>query len=242
MKKILIFAANPTNTNKLRLDKEVREIENSHKQAANREEVEIISKWAVRVDDLRRELLYHRPNIVHFSGHGEGDDGLVLEDDNRQMQLVSNESLGDLFKLFKNDIDCVVLNACYSQVQAEVIHQHINCVIGMNREIGDKAAIEFATGFYDGLFNGRNYQDSFEFGQNAIDLASIPESQTPQINIQDSSQSLFEQDFIDSKFKKTEDKSMSQINQDNTKGWQIEVSGGTVFIGENIVHQIPPNS
>ena len=98
MKKILILAANPTNTNQLRLDEEVREIENSHKQATNREEVEIISKWAVRVDDLRRELLYHKPNVVHFCGHGEGDDGLVLEDDNGQMQLVSNESLGEVLK------------------------------------------------------------------------------------------------------------------------------------------------
>ncbi len=223
MKKILILAANPTNTNQLRLDEEVREIEKSHKQATNREEVEIISKWAVRVDDLRRELLYHKPNVVHFCGHGEGDDGLVLEDKNGQMQLVSNESLGDLFKLFKNDLDCVVLNACYSQVQAEAIHQHINCVIGMNRVIGDKAAIEFTTGFYDGLFNGRNYQDSFEFGKNAIDLASIPESQTPQIKIKDSSQRLLDQNFIDSKLKKEAE-----------KAWQTQIHDGTAYIAETI--------
>ncbi len=53
MKKILILAANPTDTNKLRLDKEVREIQNAHRQARNREEIEIISEWALQVDDLR---------------------------------------------------------------------------------------------------------------------------------------------------------------------------------------------
>ncbi len=53
MKKILILAANPTDTNKLRLDEEVREIQAAHRQARNREEIEIISEWALQVDDLR---------------------------------------------------------------------------------------------------------------------------------------------------------------------------------------------
>jgi len=190
MKKILILAANPTDTNKLRLDEEVRSIETAHRQSKYREKIKIISKWGIRVDDLRGELLYHKPNIVHFCGHGEGDKGLVLENQYGQKQFVSSESLGELFKLFENDVECVVLNACYSEVQAEAIHQHINCLIGMNQAIGDKAAIKFATGFYEALANGRNYQDSFDFGRNAIDLQSIPESQTPQIKIRDISQGL----------------------------------------------------
>ncbi|MGB3655130.1 MAG: CHAT domain-containing protein [Rivularia sp. (in: cyanobacteria)] len=195
----MILAANPTDTSKLRLDVEVREIQAAHRQARNREEIEIISGWAVRVDDLRSAILYHKPNIVHFCGHGAGDDGLLLENKSGQKQFVSSESLAGLFKLFKNDVECVVMNACYSEVQAEAIHQHINCVIGMNKAIGDKAAIEFATGFYDALTNSRNYQDSFEFGCNAIDLENIPESQTPQIKIKDSSKSLLEADAIYSK-------------------------------------------
>ncbi|MEM6398790.1 MAG: CHAT domain-containing protein [Cyanobacteria bacterium P01_D01_bin.116] len=211
MKKILILASNPTDTSKLRLDEEVREIQNAHKQAKNREEIEIFSEWAIRVDDLRRALLYHKPNIVHFCGHGAGDDGLVLENQYGQQQFVGGESLAGLFKLFDSDVECVVLNACYSEVQAEAIHQHINCVIGMNKAIGDKAAIKFATGFYDALANGRNYQDSFDFGWNAIDLKSIPESQIPQIKIKDSSKSLLSLDLIDTLTRK-EDLKMAGRN------------------------------
>ena len=199
MKKILILAANPTDTSKLRLDEEVREIENVYRKATFREEIEIITKWAVQVDDLRSAALYHKPNIIHFSGHGAGDDGLVLENQFGQMQLVSSESLAGLFKLFKNDVECVVMNACYSEVQAEAIHEHINCVVGMNYKIGDKAAIEFATGFYDALTNARNYQDSFEFGKNALDLENIPESGIPQIKIKDTSKSLIDVNLINSK-------------------------------------------
>ncbi|MEM1394356.1 MAG: CHAT domain-containing protein [Cyanobacteria bacterium P01_H01_bin.150] len=187
MKKILIFAANPTDTKKLRLDEEVREIDASLRGGKHREKFQIISKWAVRVEDLRRGLLDYEPQIVHFSGHGSGTQGLAFENNSGQMQLVSAQALAGLFKQFP-EIECVVLNACYSEVQAEAIHQHIDCVIGMNLAIGDNAAIKFAVGFYDGLGAGRDYQESFELGCNAIDLQNIPESQTPQIKIRNNSE------------------------------------------------------
>ncbi|MEM6401315.1 MAG: CHAT domain-containing protein [Cyanobacteria bacterium P01_D01_bin.116] len=186
MKKILILAANPTDTtNKLQLDEEVREIQSSLERARLRDKFEIIPKLAVRVDDLQRALLDHEPHIVHFCGHGVGEQGLVLENDSGQMQLVSTQALVGLFKLFLK-IECVVLNACYTEVQAEAIHKHIDCVIGMSVAISDKAAIKFAVGFYNALGAGRNYQEAFEFGCNAIDLQNIPESQTPKIKIRDS--------------------------------------------------------
>jgi AAA-like domain/TIR domain/CHAT domain len=182
MKKILILTANPKNTDKLRLDEEVREIEEGLQRSRRRDQFEIISRWAVRPDDLRRALLDHEPQIVHFSGHGAGTDGLVLENTAGQMKLVSTQSLARLFKLFQNKVECVLLNACYSGTQAAAIHEHIDCVIGMNQAIGDQAAIQFAVGFYDGLGAGRSYQEAFEFGLVALDLEGISETATPQIN------------------------------------------------------------
>ena len=179
MEKILILTANPKNTDQLRLDEEVREIEASLERAKKREQFEIVTRWALRVDDLRRALLDHEPKIVHFSGHGAGEDGLALENSSGKMQLVSTDSLARLFKLFKDKIDCVVFNACYSETQAEAIHQYIDCVVGMNKAIGDRAAIEFAVGFYDALGAGKSYTDAYEFGCSAIDLEGITESLTP---------------------------------------------------------------
>jgi hypothetical protein len=179
VKKILILTANPKNTDKLRLDEEVREIQAGLERARKRDRFEIVTRWALRVDDLRRALLDHEPQIVHFSGHGGGKHGLALENSSGQMQLVSTESLARLFNLFKDKIECVVFNACYSEAQAEAIHQHINCVVGMNKAFGDRAAIEFAVGFYDALGAGKSYEVAYEFGCSAIDLESIPESATP---------------------------------------------------------------
>jgi hypothetical protein len=180
VKKILILTANPKNTDKLRLDEEVREIEEGLQRSRSRDQFEIIAKWAIRPDDLRRALLDHEPQIVHFSGHGAGTEGLVLENNAGQIKLVSAQSLARLFKLFQDKVECVLLNACYSEAQAEAIHQHIHHVIGMSEAIGDRAAIEFAVGFYDGLGAGRSYADAFEFGLSAIDLEGIQETATPQ--------------------------------------------------------------
>jgi hypothetical protein len=179
VKKILIVSANPTNTNQLRLNEEVREIQDGLERSKSRDKFEIITKLAVRTDDLRRALLDREPQIVHFCGHGAGDEGLALEDNTGQMQLVNTESLARLFKLFKDKIECVLLNACYSEVQAEAIYQHINCVVGMNQALGDRAAIKFAVGFYDALGAGRSYEDAYEFGCSAIDIENIPEYSTP---------------------------------------------------------------
>lgn len=179
MKKILLLSANPKNTDKLRLDEEVREIQTALRQAKNRAQFEIVTELALRVDDLHRVLLEQEPAIVHFSGHGAGNHGLALENNSGQMQLVSTESLARLFGLFQDKIECVLLNACYSEAQALAIHQHIDYVIGMNQTIGDKAAIKFAVGFYNALGAGRYYKDCFEFGCTSVDLQGIPESQTP---------------------------------------------------------------
>ncbi|NJM20965.1 MAG: CHAT domain-containing protein [Richelia sp. RM2_1_2] len=231
MKKILILSANPKNTNQLRLDEEVREIKTALKLSKNREQFEIVTESALRVNDLRRSLLEHLPHIVHFSGHGAGSDGLALENKLGQMQLVSSESLAELFELFEELIECVVLNACYSEVQAESIYQHIDCVIGMNRAIGDIAAIEFATGFYDALAAGRSYRDAFEFGCGAIDLQGIPESKTPQIKARKNLYALTKETLDKSKIT-VESTAMTQPKYaESNSGISQGISGGTMYGG-----------
>jgi hypothetical protein len=180
-KKILILAAHPRQTKQLRVDEELREIKEGLRRAQQREQFVLESAEAVRYRDLRRAVLDNTPNIVHFSGHGAGEDGLVFEDESGQVKLVDAESLAELFKLFADTVECVVLNACYSQVQAEAISQHIPCVVGMGKAIGDRAAIEFAIAFYDAIASGRDYQFAFNYACNAIDLAGIPESDTPKL-------------------------------------------------------------
>ena len=97
-------------------------------------------------------------------------------------QLASTTALAELFELvttYSKPISCIVLNACYSEVQADAIDPFIDYVVGMKKEIGDKAAIEFSKGFYRSLSNGLPYEAAFRLGKNAIDLEQIPEHLTP---------------------------------------------------------------
>jgi CHAT domain len=135
---------------------------------------------AARVKDLRRALLNEQPHIVHFSGHGTTS-GLILEDDNGLTQLVSESALASLFENYRRQVECVVLNACYSEVQAQAIYGQIDCVIGMNQPIGDTSAINFATGFYDAVFSGESYHYAFNCGLSSMQLEGSKEHSTPVI-------------------------------------------------------------
>ncbi len=181
MKKILLLSANPLKTTQLRVDEEMREIREGLRRSKQRENFVIETAQAVRYRDIRRAILDYEPNIVHFSGHGEGEEGLVFEDETGQPKLVKADALARLFELFADEIECVVLNACYSDVQAKAIAEHIPYVVGMNKAIGDQAAIEFAIGFYDGLGAGKSVKFAYKLGCNSIEMAGIPERLTPQL-------------------------------------------------------------
>ncbi|HEY9640012.1 MAG TPA: CHAT domain-containing protein [Coleofasciculaceae cyanobacterium] len=179
IKKILILAANPKNSTPLRLDEEVREINDALKLAKNRDDFEVIQQWAVRPRDMQRAVLESEPRIVHFSGHGMGTGGLAMEDNAGQAKLVGADALAKMFELCADQVECVLLNACYSEVQAEAIAQHIPYVIGMNEAVGDRAALEFAVGFYDALGAGRSIERAFKEGCLSIQMAGIAEHLTP---------------------------------------------------------------
>jgi hypothetical protein len=179
-KKILILAANPGDTDRLRLDKEVSEIKKGLRGARHREQFDIRSEWAISFDDLRRALLDNEPQIVHFSGHGDVD-GLILEGELGIGEPISSEALSELFNLCSDHVECVILNACYSASQAAAINKYINYVIGMPKKIIDKAAIKFSVGFYDALGAGKTVEVAFKFGCLAFRQLNIPKEFDPRL-------------------------------------------------------------
>ena len=146
---ILILAAIPHG---LRLDKEIREVQECIRRAVRRDMFEVDSITAVRPQGYSQgNCRTKKPQIVHFCGHGLEDGSLLLEDDGAQKKAVPPEGLASLFELHADYVKCVLLNACHSVKSAEAISKYVNYTIGMNQEIQDKSAIQFAQGFYDGL-------------------------------------------------------------------------------------------
>ncbi|MEM7553298.1 MAG: CHAT domain-containing protein [Cyanobacteria bacterium P01_A01_bin.84] len=181
--KILILAAIPQ-PHGLRLDEEIREIEDAIRRGAKRDLFDIKTRTAVRPQDIRRAIAEEKPEIVHFCGHGLENGSLLLEDDAGQSKAVTPQGLASLFKLHARYVDCVLLNACHSIKSAEEISKYINYAIGMNQPIQDKSAIKFSQGFYDGLgYQTQHDEDvflrAFEEAKVAIELENSSQRNIP---------------------------------------------------------------
>lgn len=179
MVSILFLSADPTNATRLRLGEEAREIEEKLRLSRHRDNFELETKWSARPHDISQALLDLNPQIVHFSGHGSPDGSLCVENVNGKVQAISPDALASLFENFADVVQCVILNACFSIQQAEAVSRHIPYVIGMSREVGDRASIAFAIGFYQALGAGRSIDQAFKLGVVAIRMQGIAEHLTP---------------------------------------------------------------
>ncbi|MCI0392004.1 MAG: CHAT domain-containing protein [Acidobacteria bacterium] len=179
--KILFLAANPIDTPSLRLDAEVRAIDQALRKSEFRNRFDIEQHWAVRLSDLQEYLLRHQPDIVHFSGHGNSANEIVLEDETGNSRQVSILALSQLFSILRDNIRCVVLNACYSERQGQAIAEHIDCVVGMSSSIADTASISFASAFYQALGFGRDVKTAFDLGCVQIGFEDLNEQEIPRI-------------------------------------------------------------
>ena len=63
----------------------------------------------------------------------------------------------------RHGLEAVILNACYSDTQAQPIADAVGSVIAINLEISDDGAIAFSTSFYDALGEGMGFDDLFEW-------------------------------------------------------------------------------
>ena len=160
---ILFLAADPAGTDRLAHDEECAAIERELSMTVGREDFDFRSKWAVSVDDLLRHLNTLKPAVIHFSGHGGGSTGLVLQEDGVP-QTVPPRALMLLIKAAAPATRVVVLNACFSAAQADALCSVVDCVVGMDGDIGDDAARSFAAAFYRALGHRQSIGNAVDQG------------------------------------------------------------------------------
>ncbi|MCI0496480.1 CHAT domain-containing protein [candidate division KSB1 bacterium] len=176
---VLFLAADPNDATRLRLGEEHRQIQQKLQMAKERDLFNLQERMSVRPEDLTQALLDTSPQVVHFSGHGTYDGALCFEDPVGICQPIEPEGLAALFARFSDHVQCVILNACYSELQAKAIVKHVDYVIGMKHEIADKAAVAFSVGFYQGLGAGLPIEDAYQLGCVQVKLQGIPGELTP---------------------------------------------------------------
>ncbi len=168
---ILVLAANPLDSERLRLDAEVRALDAALRQGAAGGRFDLRQQWAVRSGDLIDALLRHRPAILHFAGHGDADGNLIVEDFAGLAAPIRPAAFAALLAAVPG-VRGVVLNVCWSDAQAAALLPHVEWVVGMAQEVADSAAVDFAAGFYRGLAAGETVATAVALGQAQILLAA----------------------------------------------------------------------
>lgn len=172
--KILFLGANPPDLPRLRIDEEIREIEQEIRLGRERDRIKVETRWAVRGPDIGRALLDIEPDVVHFAGHGGGgEESFAAEDESGNAIVVPVAGLVELFETAGENVRCVIVNACSTQQLASGMSAALPCayVIGMRQPVGDRSAIRFSVGFYQALAAGRPVEQAFRLGRAQMKMA-----------------------------------------------------------------------
>lgn len=185
MIQVLFLAANPLDEDELRLDEEVRSIQEMIRKSEHRDVVKLESRWAVRPLDVLQAINEVDPAIVHFSGHGSDQDEIVFQDESGNSKVVSLDAIVQMMKASSGKIRLAFFNTCFSRGQAEAVVEHVEAAIGMNASIGDDAARIFSSQFYSAIGFGKSVQVAHEQGKAALMLENIPEEHIPELFVAD---------------------------------------------------------
>ncbi len=179
--KVLFLSAVPSGKVRLNIDREIRDIQEKIQAAEYRGAVELIPCSAVRPGDLIGHFSRVRPHVVHFSGHGSRTGEIYLEGEDGAARAVPREALIELFRVMKDDIRLVILNACFTGSQSRDVARIIEATVGMDTDIGDKAGIAFAAAFYRAIGFDRPIQRAFDEARLELMLKGIPEDDAPRL-------------------------------------------------------------
>jgi hypothetical protein len=144
-----------------------------------RDDFDFRSKWAVSVDEMMRHMNELQPTVIHFSGHGGGSNGIYLQDDQRQLQPVTARALSQMIGSAAPSARVLVLNACFSDAQAEPLRSVVDCVVGMRGAIGDDAARSFAVAFYRALGHRRSVGNAVAQAVATMAAKQLPDEHLP---------------------------------------------------------------
>lgn len=139
------------------------------------------SEFAASIDDV---IACHqrRPAIVHFVGHGEERQMVLVRDRDPlvEMMRLHQDQAEVLFRNFPNRVRLVVFNTCHSIDLARRLVEKdvVDMAIGIEGKIPDDHAVRFAATFYRQLADGRSVQVAFELAGvhvGDLDLTARPQ-------------------------------------------------------------------
>lgn len=181
LKRVLLAAANPADTDRLKLNAELKRVS------------DILSRHDLRpviLERTTRSVLLERigdcePQIVHFMGHGSidsphGKGVLLFEGKRRAIDAVDAPTFASFF-VGRAMPRLVLLNSCltaatgrartfnaFSSVAAALIAAGVPAVIAMQSTIRDDNAVKFTEALYGALVRGNAIEDALSQARAAL--------------------------------------------------------------------------
>jgi hypothetical protein len=161
---VLVLAANPQSTIRLELEREAALIWERLQQGESGRKYRVRIEQGSGVEDVARYFAEYQPTVVHFVGQGSPTGEIMLRN-SHQIQPLTPSAFANLFKIEGRQIDCVLLNSCFSVAMADELGKHVGCTIGIDEEIDDAPTERSFIGeFYRELAVGNGYQGAFDRG------------------------------------------------------------------------------
>lgn len=181
---VLFLTSNPDPKSSLRVDVEVARVQNSIRGSKFRDSVNILYKPAANLQTIIDGLNDHRPQIVHFSGHG-GPSGIVTDKggiSGSHTDLLDYDLLAKALAATDYPPSVLVLNSCWSSQGKKSLLPSVDHLVSMKVPISDIAAAAFAPVFYAALASGQSLTAAFRQGLLAVEAASISEAAIPELS------------------------------------------------------------
>ncbi|MFJ3673135.1 effector-associated domain EAD1-containing protein [Streptomyces sp. NPDC090106] len=165
---VLCLLAGPARASRLQLREEHRTIQEAARRGRARAlRVEVSA--ATRPRDVIPALTEHRPDVLHFGGHGSARGELLLEADDGSAAPVSAKALAGVLEAV-GGVRVVVLNACHLGRYLEAIAPYTGEVIGCAERLEDGDALAFCRDYYAALSLGESWESAFKQGRAGVGL------------------------------------------------------------------------
>lgn len=167
--RVLYLTSDPTQ--RLRLDEEVRRVQEQVRRSIHRDGIRIEPRPAATGLDIINGLNDLRPQVVHFSGHSDTTSLLVNTEhfgDHQTNNTLSYRDLADSLKATGTPPRLVVLASCDSASEAGMLLEAADAVVAITSKVTDIAASAFAAYFYSAIAAGQSIKHAVDQGSFAI--------------------------------------------------------------------------
>lgn len=158
---------------RLSLDKEARDIEESIQKTPDRDSISFVTKWATRTEDLFQYINEVNPTIIHFTGHGTEDGKLVFHDKNDNPKFVGIDAIIQMINAITDDLRLVVFSNCFSSSIAIQVSEYVEATIGMNTSVREDVATLFAAQLYSSIGFGFPLDKAFKQAMARLSIEGI---------------------------------------------------------------------